>query len=493
MSIRIIGCFLSVFGFSVYAYRNWFVSLCAAIVLMAFFQHPDMPHAIAGIQGLNPWNVLMLNVMLAWWRDRRREGLSWDLPRYVYLLGIAFLSVIVWSYLRLVTDSDSVGALNSELMDLQGDVYSFTAMTSEYLINCVKYVIPGILLFDACRSRRRATVALGMLLLLYFLLSIQVIKHMPLSSLTASGSEFAKKSSKLLHDNVGYHRIELSMMCAGASWAILTFMLLARTGRQRFLLIGASLVVSLAQALTGGRAGYVTWGLTGLVLAILRWRWILLWMIALLIVVSATMPGVTQRMLQGFGGQRGDIVVETSDDEITAGRTVAWAHVIPKIEESPMCGYGRQAMITTGISRMMRDRYGESETFPHPHNAYLEILLDDGLIGFVLVMPIYFVMLFQSLRLTVDRSDPLFGAAGGMAAALILALLIAAMGAESFYPKESSVGMWGAIGVMMRVLVERKRSRYTGQPLFAEDDFAVPEFASVEAPLQEATLRTGAV
>jgi hypothetical protein len=83
-------------------------------------------------------------------------------------------------------------------------------------------------------------------------------------------------------------------------------------------------------------------------------------------------------------------------------------------------------------------------------------------------MPIYIVALVMSLRILMDRSDPLFSAIGGATAALILGLMIAAMGSESFYAAESSVGMWAAIGLMLRVWVERKRSNETGQHIFDE-------------------------
>ncbi len=49
-------------------------------------------------------------------------------------------------------------------------------------------------------------------------------------------------------------------------------------------------------------------------------------------------------------------------------------------------------------------------------------------------------------------------AVGGMTTALVLALLVASIGSQTFYPREASVGMWCAIGLMMRAWVERKRA-----------------------------------
>src|SRR5436190_7811448 len=147
MSLRAILCFAVVILFSWYAWKNWFVSLCVAIVLMAVLEHPDMPKSIGGIQGLNPWNFLMLNVLLAWNRERRASGRVWDMPPYISGLLLAYLLVIVWGFVRLLLDVKGLG--RSEFFE------DFTLMWgfSEFLINCIKWVLPGLLLFDACRTR----------------------------------------------------------------------------------------------------------------------------------------------------------------------------------------------------------------------------------------------------------------------------------------------------------------------------------------------------
>ncbi len=102
MSLRVAICLLFVLGFSIYAWRNWFVSLCAAIVLMAFLQHPDMPKSMFGILGFNLWNVLLLNVLGGWIASRQHEGLIWDMPRSLQIAFLFYLTVVIWAFLRLV-------------------------------------------------------------------------------------------------------------------------------------------------------------------------------------------------------------------------------------------------------------------------------------------------------------------------------------------------------------------------------------------------------
>jgi O-antigen ligase len=225
-------------------------------------------------------------------------------------------------------------------------------------------------------------------------------------------------------------------------------------------------VILYAQALTGGRAGYGTWLAVGLALSLMRARRYLLIIPAVAAMVLALVPAARERMLQGFTGEErhakatpdpsplGD---ETPDDyTITAGRTLIWPYVVDKIAESPLYGHGRQAMIRTGLARLLREELRES--FPHPHNAYLEWLLDNGWLGMTLMVPFYLAVLWHAVSLFRDSRSPAFVAAGGATLALVLALLFGSIGSQSFYPREGSVGMWCAIGLMLRVCVERARA-----------------------------------
>jgi O-antigen ligase len=145
--------------------------------------------------------------------------------------------------------------------------------------------------------------------------------------------------------------------------------------------------------------------------------------------------------------------------------------VIDKIQERPTWGFGRQAMVRVGLVNFLWAHYRES--FPHPHNAYLEMLLDNGIVGFLLVIPFYLVMLFYAVRLFLDRRSPLASAVGGVTLALVLALLVASLGSQTFYPREGAVGMWAAIGLMLRVSLERRRVWAEA----AELAYAQPEIA----------------
>jgi O-antigen ligase len=128
--------------------------------------------------------------------------------------------------------------------------------------------------------------------------------------------------------------------------------------------------------------------------------------------------------------------------------------VLDKIGESPLLGYGKEAMIRTGISTLLYETY--MEAFPHPHNMYLQWLLDNGILGFLPVMLFYLIILKYSISLLRDKQNAYYATVGGICFSLVMAMLVAGMGSQTFYPREGSVAMWCAIFLVLRMYVERK-------------------------------------
>ena len=457
MSIRVTACFLYVLGFAWYARRNWFLSNCAVIALMAVIQHPDLPKSIFGIQGLNPWNMLFGAVLICWFATRQRLGLVWDMPSGVMLFLLAYGVTVFISVVRLMMNPSGWA----------GEPFSY--MLSEYVINGFKWVLPGLLLFDGTRSRRHIWFALAAIFTVYLLLSVQVIRWVPFGA-------GANKAARYIQNEIGYNRVTLSMMLSGASWAVLASVVLFSKWKHRLLVAGAAAGIAFAQALTGGRTGYLSWLAVGLIFCLLKWRKFLPVIPVGVAVALAFVPGLKERVLQGFGENAGPIVVSNDSYEMTSGRNIAWPAVIDQIHQGPVFGFGRTAMHTTGVADMLMHRHNES--FPHPHQAYLEVLLDSGVIGLVCVLPFYLIVLIRSIRLLRDPDDPLVCVVGATCCALVLALLIGAFGGQTFYPREGSVGMWAAIGLMLRVSVQR-----AAQPrgaVFAEDETEESDAEEVE-------------
>ena len=441
--MRVYAIYLFIGFFALYAYRDWFKSLCALILLMAVIEHPDMPKTILGVPGLNPWNLLLVNVVAGWAMNRRREGLVWDMPRHVNVLLALYAIPVMFGFIRMMGDRGNIWWLTT------------AELVSENLINTVKWVVPSLLLFDGARTRKRMLMALVCILGVYFLLAAQVIRWMPLNAIV-SGDALEQRSGKILANEIGYHRVNMSMMLAGASWAVLCMRSVVSKRAHVLMVFAAAAFILFGQALTGGRMGYVTWGVVGLALCVLRWRRYLPIVPLVVLLVPVLVPSVAERMFQGFGEQTASGGTEIDDHAVTAGRTLIWPFVVQKIGESPVVGYGRQAMYRTGLARYLRVHLNEE--FGHPHNAYLEWAMDNGLPALALIIAFYGIVVLYSLSLFRDTQRPLFSAVGGVALAFVLTLLFAAMGSQTFYPREGAFGMWAAMGLMFRAWVLRSQS-----------------------------------
>jgi len=452
-----------------YAWKDWYKSLCGLIVMMAIIEHPDIPKTIFGIPGFNFWNLLFVFVLAGWAMSRRREKLVWDMPKKITFLLILYGLIIVVGFFRMAIDSEglSIWAASPWVSD---DI-SAKSLFNEYFINTFKWVVPSLLLFHGCRNRSRLAWAVSAILIMYLLLSIQVIRWMPLSALT-DGDALEHYGLRFLSKEVGYHRVNLSMMLSGAFWSFVTCSLLYSSKYQKILKVSMP-TIFFGLALTGGRMGYATWAAIGGVIAAVRWRRYLVLGPIFVLLVVLFVPAVQERFTAGFDEETVDEstlveehleggVFEMQLYTITSGRSFAWPFVWEEIKENLLFGDGREAMVRSGVSTYLLSEFLES--FPHPHNATLMWIFDNGLLGLLPVLTFYLLMLKYGFSLLRDKKELVHVAIGGMAFSLISALLIASIGSQSFYPREGSVGMWCAIGLMLRVYVEREKNKKLHSP-----------------------------
>ena len=207
----------------------------------------------------------------------------------------------------------------------------------DYLINPLKFFLPCLLLYDGCRTRERVVWALSIVLLAYFLLAVQGIKAVGLH-FDMGGDELSGRAARVLNREVGYHRVDLSMILAGAAWATIVYSQFVKSTLIRWFVWGAAGVMMFGQALTGGRTGYVTWGLIRVTFCIVKWKRALPLIpvaAAIVIMVHSRCPRAN---VDGVWSDRGSIKAKADTSEITSGRTKIWPFVVDKIEEAPLFG-----------------------------------------------------------------------------------------------------------------------------------------------------------
>lgn len=451
------------------ASRDWYRGLCFMLPLLAVLERPDMPREMLGIGGVNPFNILLGYVLVAWFVQRRNDGSRWRVdPKVTRLLAIYMLILAVSTY-RAFAD---LGSLNGAYVYLGRSPTSTSEFLIDAVINTVKWLIPGLLIAVGANSKERVRLAVVGILLTGALLSLQVIaKMMPA---LIGGQDLADRALRVLDRDLGYHRVDLAAITASMAWAFLA----ARPAFNRVIApaitIGGFLLCTLAMAATGGRAGMLSWIMCALVLGFLKWRKILILVPVVAILAVAIVPGLRDRVFEGFGGDdtsqeqmdrrtRMGAIDESGRDRyaITSGRVVVWPMVIEQANKRPIVGFGREAMQRTGIVARLRDELNIT-SFGHPHNAYLQLYLDTGLIGVFVVGWFFWLLVRKSLRVFEDPPDRSAFMVATMSLSFLVINLTASLGSQSFYPKQGATLFWIVIGLSLSQLMRREAVPSTG-------------------------------
>jgi O-antigen ligase len=444
-----------------YAWRDWYKVLCALIVMMAFVEHPDMPKEMFGIPGMNPWNVLLLAVLASWLVHRRVEDLRFDFPRGYGFLLVCYAAIILVGFLRGFRDLDGIYELHAAA---GGSGPSSAELINDNLLNTFKWAIPGILVFTGARTQERQNWAMATLLSVCVLLALQIIRWMPLG-LLADGGALSDRALRVFDREIGYHRVDLAALTAGGFWAIMNYRTAVQSKMWKLVLLGSAMAVLLGLALTGGRTGYGTWAVLGVFFAVMRSRKYLIALPVVAALVLTLVPAARERMLYGFSEEAAEETAQRfGTDElavggvdlhsVTSGRAIAWPLVVEKIAAAPWLGYGQLAMQREGVTLELLQSYGQS--FPHPHNAYLEVVFDNGIIGAFPILLFFYLVTRGAMRSLRDRQAPFESAVAAVTLAFIGAQMIASIGSQSFYPQAGTVVMWCAIGLQLRILAQRR-------------------------------------
>jgi len=439
---------------SIVSLKDWYKGVCGLVFLMALVERPDMPKQMFDIPGLNPWNLLFVIVVTAAIVQLGGRTTRAHLTPLIKNFLIYYLIFIFIAFFREIGDLDGIVQF-AHLMGAQP--ISLREIIQEDTLNTLKYAVPGLLLFYGCNSKERFKWAVWTLLAMNFLLALQIIKVMPISALT-DGTTLEQTAIRKIDRDIGYYRSDLAIFLGGAAWAIFCAKDLVATFWPRLAIYGASFLTMFAVALTGGRIGMGACIVVGTVMAWYKFRKMLFLGPFIALIIILTVPSIQERVTQGFTKNPNDGYQQRFETEganfhsVTSGRTIVWPVIIQQIMERPFFGHGRRGMQRSGLSTRLVQEY--NELFPHPHNAYLELFLDNGVIFGLPILIFYFIMLRYAFQMFKVKNNAICQMAGGMAVAFIGSFLIGAIGQQSFYPMIGSVGLWCSMGILLRIRME---------------------------------------
>ena len=449
---------IAMLAIAIIAQKNWFRALCYMLPLLAVLERPDMPRQMLGIPGFNPFNILLGIILVAWFVQRRHDGSRWNASKGATRLLIAYMIVIGISITRAFLDLDTLAQL--QIFAGREEVASKGSFIMDNVVNSMKWMIPGLLISVGANTEERVRLAAHGLLLTGALLSAQVISKMFPGLIGAD--DLASRALRVLDRDLGYHRVNLAAITASCAWAFLAAQPILKTRFRAVIAYGGFGLCTLAMIATGGRMGMLSWVAAAIVFGFLRWRKILILGPILGILAILVIPGLQERVFQGFSGDSGDneeqiqrrAAMGAIDEEgrdrysITSGRIVVWPMVFEKAMEKPIIGHGQIAMTRTGIVARLHTEL-RITSFGHPHNAYLQLFIDTGLVGLVIVGMFYWRLFRNSVRAFREPKSQTQYVIASMVIAFFVVNLSASLGSQSFYPKQGATLFWIAIGLAL--------------------------------------------
>jgi O-antigen ligase len=411
------------------------------VVLMPVSTTSLFPHALMGITGLNPMNVLLVGTLLAYLVRGRLEHPGPLVPR-----------PLLWLYIVPILLGGVIGTMHVE--DMHPEFYQqmvvnfneWKGYTRDAVVKPMLMVLAAVLVAAAVAKGRKpepfiAAIAIGACLLVLIMIGFVIVSEVRLGFL-------ASARARAFFDQIGAHANSLGRVFVTAYALLLFAWWESKPGHAKHALLAVLGVVSFAIMLTFSRNAFL--GFLVVNALFLAWKFNMkklgLAVLGLTLVIVLAPAAVYRRATFGF---------DAGANEVSAGRIDGiWLPLLPEMFNSPLWGNGLESIMW---SHAMTS--GAMLLVGHPHNAYLETYLDTGLIGLGLLLAFYWHVWkgFRALGSNAYLTPLARGFFQGACAALV-AFALAGMSGGSLRPQPENVLLWMAIGMMYGVLARKPTS-----------------------------------
>ena len=415
------------------------------MVLLPIGSVSFFPHSMFGFTGLNPINVLVATTLVSFLFRGKRLGLL--APKPLLLLYVAPIVVAGLIGSRHVDDIISYFYEN-ELLHFSDAIGYLRDMMLKPLI----MVVAALLIGAAVAQSKKPERFLAPIVIAVWLMSLTAIGFV-LDSGVRLG-ELASTGGRAFFSSLGMHANDLGRLYAIA-YALLLFTWGETKDRAlKTLLLVTMGVLTVALLLTFSRGAFIGFAMINGLFLLWKFNARTAALALLVLAIGALLlPGaVVGRMMLGFDGG-GDV------NAVSAGRIDdIWLPLLPELWRSPLWGNGLDSIMWSDAAWA-----GTILLVGHPHNAYLQALLDMGVLGLGLLLA-YFVHVwrgFRSLGSNAYLSPAMRGFFQGATAGLLCFLLTGFAG-SSLRPTAEFAFLWIAIGMMYGVRARTPDKTATG-------------------------------
>jgi O-antigen ligase len=423
----LIGCAVILYDFR--------IGVVLLILLAPISGSQVFPHAMLGITGLNPLNLLLAGTFASYLLHGLFDG---SIRRFLPgpLLWLYCVPILIAGALGSRHVGDIVpGFFTDKVLDFNDAIGYIRDLVVKPLLTVVFALLVGAAVAKSEKPEK---------FLIPTVISIWVMGAMVIVFVYSWGiglGELASSTEREFLTPLGIHANELGRLYAVAYALLLFTWAESEQLWLKAVLLASMVLVVVALALTFSRSAFFDLVLINLLFVLWRRNVRALVFLAVLAVIAlfALPDAIYQRSTAGFG---------QGLDAISAGRIQGlWLPLLPEVARSPIYGSGLGSILW---SEAMHKWGGVTMlATTHPHNAYLQALLDMGIVGLVLLCA-YFVHVwrgFRALSVSPDLTPTLRGFYLGAAAGLV-GFLIAAVADGSLAPRPEQAFLWLAIGMM---------------------------------------------
>lgn len=412
------------------------IGVVLLILLMPVSSSAVFPHAMFGVMGLNPLNLLLIGTLGSCLLRGLSDGsLRHFVPRPLLWLYVVPILAAGALGSRHVGEVAPAFLLAPALVDFQDVAGYLSAMVGKPLFMVLFALLVGAAASRSLKPER---------FLVPTVVSIWAIGLIIVVFVAQSGiglSRLASSDSRAFLSPIGMHANDQGRLYTVAYALLLFTWAESKQSALRLALLASMGLVTTALVLTFSRGAFAGFILVNVLF--LLWRRNLTALVFFMLLASIALFALPTAVYERLATGEGEGL-----NAISAGRLNGlWLPLLPEALRSPIYGGGIGSILW---SEPMRMRGGADVILTtHPHSAYLQALLDMGTIGLILLCA-YFVHVwrgFRALARDASLSAPLRGFYQGAAAGL-LGMLVSSVTDGSLLPRPEQAFLWLAIGMM---------------------------------------------